>query len=227
MSHELRTPLNAILNLTAFVADGVLGPIEAEQAEALREAIASGKHLLSLINDILDLSKIEVGMMDLFIQEVDLNEALAATVSVARGLIKDKPLELIVDCDPDLPVLFGDKRRIRQVFLNLVSNGIKFTSRGQLTISAHREGDSIHAAVSDTGIGIAPEHQLLIFESFTQVQQSPSEVAGTGLGLPISKFFVEAHGGTLWVESQVGQGSTFHVVLPIRTRQEADAVALP
>src|SRR5258708_31210718 len=136
MSHELRTPLNAILNFTAFVADGVFGPINAEQGEALQQAVTSGKHLLSLINDILDLTKIEVGLMDLFNTEVDLNEALAVCISIAKGLIKDKPVELETDIEPTLPLTYGDNRRIRQIFLNLVSNAVKFTPSGRITITA-------------------------------------------------------------------------------------------
>jgi signal transduction histidine kinase/putative methionine-R-sulfoxide reductase with GAF domain len=223
MSHELRTPLNAILNFTAFVADGVLGPINARQAEALHQSGASGRHLLSLINDILDLTKIEVGLMDLFIQEVDLNEALAVTVSVARGLVKDKPLELRTEIEEQLPHTFGDKRRIHQVFLNLVSNAIKFTPQGSVTIRASHQGNRVYVSVSDTGIGIAPEDQSLIFESFRQARHDLPEVSGTGLGLPISKFFVEAHGGVLRLESAPGKGSTFYVEFPIRSKEEADA----
>jgi signal transduction histidine kinase len=223
MSHELRTPLNAILNFTAFVSDGVFGPVNAEQADALQQAVSSGKHLLSLINDILDLTKIEVGLMDLFVQEVDFNEALTATVSMAKGLVKDKPLELITDIDRNLPHTFGDRRRIRQVFLNLVSNAVKFTPQGRITITAHHEGDGVHIAVDDTGIGIESEDMALIFETFRQAEHDLPEVVGTGLGLPISKFFVEAHGGTLWVDSTPGKGSTFHVTFPIRTKEEADA----
>jgi len=217
MSHELRTPLNAVLNFTGFVADGVFGAVNAEQADALQQSIAASKHLLSLINDILDLSKIEAGSMDLFIQEVDLNEALAVTVSVAKGLMKDKPLELITAIDEGLPHTYGDKRRIRQIFLNLVSNAVKFMTQGCIKIAAQREEDTIHVAVTDTGMGIALQDQALIFESFKQASNVLPDTVGTGLGLPISKFFVEAHGGKLWLDSELGKGSTFHVVLPIRS----------
>ncbi len=223
MSHELRTPLNAILNFTAFVADGVFGPVNDEQTEALQQALSSGKHLLSLINDILDLTKIEVGLMDLFIQEVNVNEALAASVSVAKGLIKDKPLGLDTDIEPKLPPIFGDKRRIRQIFLNLVSNAVKFTAQGTIDVRARHEADAIHVIVRDTGIGIAPEDQDLIFESFKQVSSDLADMVGTGLGLPISRFFAEAHGGKLWLESELGKGSAFHVLLPIRSEADANA----
>ncbi len=226
MSHELRTPLNAILNFTAFVADGVMGPVNEEQADALQQSIASGKHLLSLINDILDITKIEAGMMEMFMQEVDLNAALAATVSVAKGLVKDKPIKLITDIDEDLPITYGDKRRLRQVFLNLVSNAVKFTNEGAVEITAHRENGGVQIRVRDTGIGIAPEDQHLVFETFRQIKKHDLiETPGTGLGMPISKFFVELHSGRMTFESQPGKGTCFTVALPILSQAEADALA--
>lgn len=225
MSHELRTPLNAILNFTAFVADGVLGPVTEEQAEVLNQSLGSGKHLLSLINDVLDITKIEAGMMQLFIQEVDFNEALQGTISVAKGLIKEKSINLITDVEENLPKSFGDKRRLRQVFLNLMSNAIKFTQSGSVTIEAKRSGDGILVRVADTGIGIAPEDHELVFESFRQVNKHEmvEAIAGTGLGMPISKYFVESHGGKIWFESEPGVGTTFYVELPVLTREEAAA----
>lgn len=223
MSHELRTPLNAILNFTAFVADGLMGPVNEEQVETLQESIASARHLLSLINDILDLTKIEAGLMELFIQKVDLNEILAASISVGKGLVKDKPIELIAEIQANLPGTYGDKRRLRQIFLNLVSNAIKFTPQGKVTVRAFRDDDLIQVSVSDTGIGIASADQKTIFESFKQAQNDLPETVGTGLGLSISQFFVESHGGQIWVESEVGVGSTFYVRLPILTETEARA----
>jgi signal transduction histidine kinase len=214
------------LNFTAFVADGVLGPVSAEQAEVLNQSLGSGKHLLSLINDVLDITKIEAGMMQLFIQEVDFNEALAGTVSVARGLIKEKPIALMTEIEENLPTSFGDKRRLRQVFLNLISNAIKFTQEGNVTIEAKRTGNGIRVRVSDTGIGIASEDHALVFESFRQVNKHEmvEPVAGTGLGMPISKYFVDSHGGHISFESQPGVGTTFYVQLPVLTRDEAIAL---
>lgn len=225
MSHELRTPLNAILNFTAFVADGVMGPVNDEQRDALQQSINSGKHLLTLINDVLDITKIESGMMDLFIQEVDLNEALSTTVSIGSGLVKDKPIELVAEIEPNLPTTFGDKRRIRQIFLNLVSNAVKFTPKGRVTLTAHRSTDKVVFSVLDTGIGIAPENQAAIFESFKQVKQDLPDVVGTGLGLALTKYFVESHGGTIGLQSEVGKGTSFVVILPILTEAEANALS--
>lgn len=222
MSHELRTPLNAILNFSAFVADGLMGEVNQEQVDTLQKVIDSGNHLLSLINDVLDISKIEAGMMTLFIEEVDLNAALNAAISIGKGLTKDKPIQLITEIQENLPTIHGDRRRIRQIFLNLVSNAVKFTPKGHVTIRAavqqgvDSSGETIHISVQDTGIGISAEDQPSVFEPFMQARHELRNVIGTGLGLPICKHFVEAHGGQIWVESEIGAGSTFHVLLPVQ-----------
>lgn len=221
MSHELRTPLNAILNFTGFVADGILGPVTTEQTETLNKVITSGSHLLSLINDILDLTKIEVGMMDLFIERVDLNESLTSLLSTAKGLIKGKNIEIITDIDDDLPIIAGDRRRIRQVLLNLLSNAAKFTQEGSITISAHHREGEIHLSVRDTGIGIPDDQRDVVFESFRQAKHELLDTPGTGLGMPISKAFVEAHGGKIWFESEAGIGTTFYVTLPVKELEAA------
>ena len=215
MSHELRTPLNAIINFTGFVADGIMGEVNEEQVETLGKVLSSSDHLLSLINDVLDLSKIETGQMSLFLQEVDLNNLLNGASATAKGLIKNKPLTLELDIQAQLPPIQGDKRRLRQVLLNLISNAVKFTPEGTITIRAHHTAEAIHIAVQDTGIGIAPEDQEIVFESFRQAQHDLYNVGGTGLGLSISKHFVEAHHGRLWLESTPGVGSIFHVTLPL------------
>lgn len=215
MSHELRTPLNAILNFTGFIADGILGPVNGQQLDSLNKVMASGQHLLSLINDILDLTKIEVGMMDLFIEEVDLNAALEAVVSTAKGLVKDKPIRLYTEIQEDLPPIKGDRRRVRQIMLNLVANAVKFTPEGSVTIIAQEQGDEIYMAVRDTGVGIPEDQQDMVFETFRQAKHELAETPGTGLGLPITKHFVEAHGGRIWMDSRIGIGTTFHVLLPI------------
>lgn len=225
MSHELRTPLNAILNFTGFVADGVMGPVNERQVQTLNQSIASGKHLLALINDILDITKIEAGMMDLFIQEVDLNEIIGAAVSIGRGLVKDKPIKFLDDVESNLPVTFGDKRRLRQVMLNMISNAVKFTPQGRVVVKAYHENDTIRISVSDTGIGIAPDDQGLVFESFKQAKHNLQEAIGTGLGMPISKYFVESHGGRIWLESEVGTGTTFFVELPVLSEDKAQTLA--
>ncbi|MBI5959701.1 MAG: GAF domain-containing protein [Chloroflexi bacterium] len=214
MSHELRTPLNAILNFTGFVVDGVLGPVTDEQSDSLNKVINSGQHLLSLINDILDLTKIEIGMMELFVQEVDVNAALDSSLSTAKGLVKDKPITIQTEIEPGMPIIMGDKRRIRQILLNLISNAVKFTTQGSITIFAHHRDGEIHLAVRDTGIGIPEDRAHMVFDTFQQAHDLV-DAPGTGLGMPITKAFVEAHGGRIWFKSQVGVGTTFFITLPV------------
>jgi signal transduction histidine kinase len=217
MSHELRTPLNAILNFTEFVALGILGPVNDEQIDALNKSTDSGRHLLSLINDVLDMTKIESGMMKLFVEaDIDPQAEIAQVVNTVQSLLADKPeVKLTTDIAPDLPRLTGDRRRIRQVLLNLLSNAVKFTEEGSITLQAQRQGEHLRFSVIDTGAGIAPADQAIVFEPFRQTETGIRHAGGTGLGLPISKRLVEAHGGVLWVESIVGKGSTFSFTLPI------------
>jgi signal transduction histidine kinase len=163
-------------------------------------------------------------MMDLFIQEVDIKEILASTIGVAKGLVRETPIELVEEIEEDIPHTYGDKRRLRQVVLNLVSNAVKFTQEGNVTVGARCENGSIHLSVTDTGIGIAPEDRHLVFESFKQVKHGLSMVGGTGLGMPITKYFVESHRGEIWFESKAGIGTTFHVRLPVLTEEEALAM---
>jgi signal transduction histidine kinase len=227
MSHELRTPLNAILNFSKFISMGVYGPVTDKQKETLDKIVGSGQHLLSLINDVLDITKIESDMMQLFIEnDVDLREELQSIVATAETLLAGKSIELIHDIDDDLPRMVGDKRRIRQILLNLVSNACKFTEQGSVTISAKNRGEEILFAIIDTGPGIAPEDIELIFEPFQQTEHGIKHTGGTGLGLPISKKLTEAHGGRLWVETEVGEGSTFYVVLPTRSPQLLEQLAV-
>lgn len=226
MSHELRTPLNAILNFSDFVSRGYMGPVNQEQVEALEMVSSSGNHLLTLINDILDIAKIEVGKMDLFIDDVDINTELKSVVSIGWGLVKDKPIKLEIDVQENLPHISGDSRRLHQVFLNLLSNAVKFTPEGTITITAKCENEQILIAVHDTGVGVAPADQGLIFESFRQAESGLRlSSSGTGLGLPISKHFVEAHGGKLWLESELGKGSTFYITLPLHAQLQTLSTA--
>ncbi|MCU0464072.1 MAG: ATP-binding protein [Anaerolineae bacterium] len=217
MSHELRTPLNAILNFTEFVALGMLGEVNEAQVDALNKSIDSGRHLLSLINDVLDMSKIESGMMKLFVEdEIDLHEQLNQVVATADSLLAEKPeVTFVKDIDANLPKLIGDRRRIRQILLNLLSNAAKFTEEGSVTLAVKVRGGEVLFAVTDTGPGIAPDDQALIFQPFIQTESGIRHAGGTGLGLPISKRLVEAHGGRLWVESEVGEGAAFYFTLPI------------
>jgi signal transduction histidine kinase len=216
MSHELRTPLNAILNFTQFVSSGMYGPVNEKQVSALQKTTYSARHLLALINDVLDMSKIEADRLDLALEnDLDLVPELEAVAATTRTLLEDKPVEIVCDFAPNLPHLTGDRRRLRQVLLNLTANAAKFTASGQITLRAWPDGDRVMIAVQDTGPGLSPEDLQIIFEPYRQAGHHASRAAGTGLGLPISYRLVEAHGGRLWVESQAGHGSTFYVSLPV------------
>ncbi|HEU0292016.1 MAG TPA: GAF domain-containing protein [Anaerolineales bacterium] len=221
MSHELRTPLNAIINFVEMVARGMIGPVNQEQVEILDQALHSSKHLLNLINDVLDISKIQAGQLTLFIEDqVSVQVEVEAALSIVGGLLQEKGLQLIRDIDPHLPLVPCDRRRLRQVLLNLISNAIKFTSQGTVTVSVKHQGSEVLFAVIDTGPGIPPEEQALIFEPFLQAENGERQVQGTGLGLPISRSLVRAHGGELWVDSQRGEGSAFFFTLPVTPHRE-------
>jgi signal transduction histidine kinase len=217
MSHELRTPLNAIINYSKFVARGVMGAVNDRQADTIIKVVDSGQHLLNLINDILDMSKIESGSMTLFVEDkIDVNDILAVVVENARPLLDDKPVTLEIDIPPDLPPMLGDRKRITQIALNILANACKFTSEGSVHLSARADADTLHLTVRDTGVGIAPEDGAAVFEAFKQTRAGLQHGSGTGLGMPISRSLAEAHGGRLWFESQVGVGTTFYVTLPLR-----------
>jgi signal transduction histidine kinase len=220
MSHELRTPLNAIINLSQFVVNGVMGDVNKDQKESLSLVVSSGQHLLNLINDVLDISKIEAGALKLFVEnDISLSDELKPVVATAKTLVKDKPVKIIDEIAPHLPLISGDKRRIIQIVLNLVSNACKFTPEGSVTIRAQAQPEAILISVHDTGPGIAPEDQQTVFETFRQTETGLKSGAGTGLGLPISLRLAEAHGGKLWLESEPDKGSTFYVQLPISVVQ--------
>lgn len=220
VSHELRTPLNSIINFTKFVNKGVMGPVTERQQETLSKVIDSGQHLLNLINDVLDMSKIESGSLSLFVEEnININAILDTVVADARGMLHDKPVELLVEVDENLPPIMGDRKRILQIVLNMVSNACKFTEQGQVTIKAQQQNSDIHITVKDTGPGIAPEDYDAVFESFKQTSTGLRHGEGTGLGMPISKSLAEAHGGRLWFESTVGEGTTFYVTLPVKSEK--------
>lgn len=218
MSHELRTPLNAILNFTEFLQMGMLGPVNEKQIDALGKALSSGKHLLSLINDILDITKIESGMMRLFIEDdVDLERELATVIASANSLVQSKTIEFVQNVEDHLPIIVGDKRRIRQILLNLLANAIKFTEKGSVTLVTNVIDDEVVFEVRDTGPGIRAEELDIIFEPFQQTDTGIRHAGGTGLGLPITKRLIEAHGGSLEVKSVVNEGSSFTVKLPVRS----------
>lgn len=216
MSHELRTPLNAVLNFTQFVSSGMLGDVNADQVDMLDKVVQSGKHLLSLINDVLDISKIESGALTLFVEDdINLITEAETVVSAAAGLLAEKSVQIHTDIEPNMPLVVGDKRRLRQIMLNLVSNACKFTDEGEVHISLKHSGDFIEFSVRDTGPGIAAEDHELIFETFRQSTTGLRQGEGTGLGLPISRRLAEIHGGQLWLESAVGSGSIFYFNVPI------------
>jgi signal transduction histidine kinase/HAMP domain-containing protein len=216
MSHELRTPLNSIIGFSRVILKGIDGPLTELQETDLNSIYNSGQHLLGLINDVLDMSKIEAGKMDLNFEQVLLPNVLGSVMSSAKALVKDKPIELKSVIPDDLPAVRADVQRLRQVLLNLLSNAAKFTEQGKITVGAEASGGFATVSVSDTGIGIAPEAQQRIFLAFQQVDGSTTRRAeGTGLGLAISRSFVELHGGQIWVESTLGQGSTFYFTLPL------------
>lgn len=223
MSHELRTPLNSIIGFSRVILKGIDGPLTELQKTDLTSIHNSGQHLLGLINNILDLSKIEAGKMELNFEEVELEPIIKGVMSTAIALVKDRPITLHQDIPVSLPTVWADPTRIRQIILNLVSNACKFTDEGRVTISAHADQERVTISVSDTGIGIPEENLTSIFEEFTQVDSSTTrKVGGTGLGLPISRHFVEMHKGQIWVESKLGYGATFNFFIPIKPVAEQE-----
>ena len=221
MSHELRTPLNSIIGFSRVILKGIDGPITDLQQQDLTAIYNAGQHLLGLINDILDLSKIEAGKMELAFEEVDIGDLVNSVMSTAVGLVKDKPVELVKEIQPDLPIIHADPIRVRQVLLNLVSNAAKFTENGYIKVFARLQKgphglEEVLIGVEDTGPGISKEDQEKLFKPFSQVDASLTrKTGGTGLGLSISRNLVEMHGGRIWVESEVGKGSTFYFTLPL------------
>jgi GAF domain-containing protein len=218
MSHELRTPLNAIIGFSEVLGERMFGELNEKQAEYTEDILTSGRHLLSLINEILDLSKVEAGRMELELAKFDLPLAIENARTFVRERATRHGITLDVAVDERLGEFFGDERKIKQILLNLLSNAVKFTPEGgQIGIKARQADGSVEISVSDTGIGIAPEDQARIFEEFRQVGSDYAhKVEGTGLGLTLAKKFVELHGGKIWVESAVGKGSTFIFSLPER-----------
>jgi len=217
MSHELRTPLNAVIGFSEVLTERMFGELNEKQEEYLKDIHASGQHLLSLINDILDLSKIEAGKMDLELSEFDLAMTIDNALMLVRERAARRSITLNTAVDERVGQVQADERKIRQVLLNLLSNAIKFTPEsGGIHVEARSVNESIEVSVTDTGVGIAPEDQEAVFEEFRQVGTADKKVEGTGLGLALSRKFIELHGGTIWVESQVGEGSTFTFTVPVR-----------
>jgi signal transduction histidine kinase len=216
VSHELRTPLNSIINFTEFVRHGMMGPVNEEQSQTLGEVIDASEHLLHLINDVLDMSKIESGSLTLYIEDnVKVDQLLNTAVSTAHSLIGNKPVTVFSNIPSDLPGIRADRQRILQILLNITSNACKFTAEGQITFEARVDDDSILVAIQDTGPGISPDDTDLVFGTFKQTETGLRAGGGTGLGMPISKVLAAVHGGRLWFESEPDKGATFFVRLPI------------
>jgi signal transduction histidine kinase len=224
MSHELRTPLNAILGYTELMADGAYGEPSEKMLGILKRLEANGKHLLGLINDVLDLSKIEAGQLVLELSDYCIQDIAQTVRSTLEPLASDKKLAFKLELAPDLPPGHGDGRRLTQVLINLVGNAIKFTDAGEVAIKAEANNSSFHVSVRDTGPGISAADQARLFQEFQQADNAITrKKGGTGLGLAISKRIIEMHGGRIWVESQPGQGSTFTFRLPVVVERQVEA----
>jgi signal transduction histidine kinase len=217
MSHELRTPLNAIIGFSEALLEKLFGEMNAKQEEYLNDIHSSGRHLLSLINDILDLSKIEAGRMELGVSEFHLPTALANAITLVRERAQTHGIALVLRVDPKLSEIRADERKFKQILLNLLSNAVKFTpDGGRVEVDARRNGASVEVSVKDNGVGIAKEDQEAVFEEFRQVGSVyTTKHEGTGLGLALTRRFVELHGGKISMESAPGNGSTFTFTLPL------------
>ena len=224
MSHELRTPLNAILGYTELIADGVYGETPEKVQTTIQRIITNGKHLLGLINDVLDLSKIEAGQLTLSLADYSMKDVVHAVYGAVEPLAAGKKLDFKVEIAPDLPTGHGDERRLTQVLLNLVGNAIKFTDEGGVTIKAGLKDGMFSVAVVDTGPGISEADKPKLFQEFQQADSSTTKKkGGTGLGLAISKRIIEMHGGTVALQSRVGEGSTFSFNVPVHAAQAKKA----
>jgi signal transduction histidine kinase len=235
MSHELRTPLNAIIGFSDVLLERMSGELSGRQAEYVRDILDSGRHQLALINDILDLSKVEAGRMELALSSFPLADVLATALTLVREQAVRRGIALELTIDPAVTTVVADERKLKQVVVNLLANAVKFTpAGGQVTLSARALADAIEIAVRDTGPGIAPADQGRIFEEFAQARTKAATSEGTGLGLTLAQKFVALHGGRIWVESVLGEGSTFRFTLPVRRatagdspRDDAPARAIP
>ena len=220
MSHELRTPMNAILGFTEMMRDGLYGEVPDDLKEPLADIHTNGRHLLGLINDVLDLSKIEAGRMGLTLQEYAVQDVVDSVRVSLRSLAVERGLEFTTRVSPDLPIAQGDAKRLIQCLMNLAGNALKFTRQGRVEIADDRQDEELIYRVIDTGIGIAKEDLVKVFDEFRQIDGAATrEYGGTGLGLSITKRFIEMHGGRIWVESELGQGSTFWFAVPLRASE--------
>jgi signal transduction histidine kinase len=227
MSHELRTPLNAVIGFSEVLGEQMFGALNEKQSEYVDDIHTSGRHLLSLINDILDLSKVEAGRMELDVASFNIREALGNALMLVSERAQRRGIALESEIDESLADMNGDERKFKQILLNLLSNAIKFTPEGgRVTLSARAADASVVIAVRDTGVGICAEDQERIFEEFRQVGTDYArKVEGTGLGLTLTRRFVELHGGEIVVESEPGAGSEFRITLPLEPPESAAAEA--
>jgi signal transduction histidine kinase len=221
MSHELRTPLNAILGYTELILDRIYGEVPEQIDDVLKRLEKNGRHLLSLINDVLDLSKIEAGRFKLSLNDYSMVELIQTVSASVDALAAEKKLAMRLSLAEDLPIGKGDDQRLAQVLLNLLGNAIKFTEEGEILVEAEVTNQSFLVSISDTGAGISEEDLTIVFKEFQQVDGSSTKTkGGTGLGLSISKKIIEMHGGRIWLTSEIGKGSTFYFSLPIRVEQQ-------
>jgi signal transduction histidine kinase len=215
MSHELRTPLNSIIGFTGIILQGIVGPLNDEQKKQLNMVRGSAQHLLSLINDVLDISKIEAGQLQIAHENYNLRQTIEKTVESSRPLADKKGIELACSISSEIENMTGDRRRMEQILLNLISNAIKFTEKGSVKIECEPEDGKVTVKVIDTGIGIKSEDMGTIFQAFRQIDSGITrKYEGTGLGLSICKRLVELMGGKIWATSEWGSGSTFSFSLP-------------
>ncbi|MCB0164198.1 MAG: hypothetical protein KDI79_08240 [Anaerolineae bacterium] len=226
VSHQIRTPLNVVINSTGLVADGILGEIGQKETQYLYRAVQGSEYLKKLLNDILDMTKLEIGQLSLQLETTDIHLILDDILPMVHDMLKGKPIDLTLDVTADLPFVVADRLRLRQILLNLLSNAAKFTRQGSITLKIWQKRGWVFFSVVDTGIGIANENLSLIFEDFQQVStKQPKEAQierrrhlGTGLGMPITKALVELHAGRIWVESELGVGSRFNFAIPIKVK---------
>ena len=217
MSHELRTPMNAILGFIEMMLDDLYGEVPEDLREPLTDVQVNGKHLLNLINDVLDLSKIEAGRMELALSEYSVQDVIEVVCASLQSLAAEKGLKFSAGAQAGIPLAYGDGKRVTQCLLNLAGNALKFTKEGQVEIFVERMDGMLRYGVSDTGIGIPPDQLEQVFTEFRQVDAAITrEYGGTGLGLSITKKFVELHGGRIWIESELGRGSRFFFEIPLR-----------
>lgn len=221
MSHELRTPLNAILGYTELIVDGIYGDVPEKIDSILVRLEKNGRHLLNLINDVLDISKIEAGRLTLTLEDYSFGELINTVLISMEALAQEKDLKLTSTIDENLPIGRGDQQRLAQVLVNLLGNALKFTDEGGVTITANIDGSTFLISVTDTGMGLSPEDRKIIFKEFRQVDGSSTrEKGGTGLGLSITKKIIEMHGGEIWADSRPEGGAVFSFHIPIRVEQQ-------